>query len=116
MALVARFGCGIGRLLLGHFLGNSKYFLGFNRDIAPFVLTPEMVHVMGGPGSENYNKFKDLKVPGTLGVFRPFAGARALAWPVLLLNASACQRVFQRCERSTLPVPDATLANGTLGD
>jgi phosphatidylinositol kinase/protein kinase (PI-3 family) len=65
--------------IAGHFLGNSKYFLGFNRDIAPFVLTPEMVHVMGGPGSENYNKFKDLKVPGTLGVFRPFAGARALA-------------------------------------
>ena len=63
MALVARFGCGIGRLLLGHFLGNSKYFLGFNRDIAPFVLTPEMAHVMGGPGSENFNKFKTLNVP-----------------------------------------------------
>eukprot|EP00698_Gefionella_okellyi_P004479 TRINITY_DN1411_c0_g1_i1.p1 TRINITY_DN1411_c0_g1~~TRINITY_DN1411_c0_g1_i1.p1 ORF type:complete len:1066 (+),score=200.57 TRINITY_DN1411_c0_g1_i1:65-3199(+) len=41
----------------GHFLGNFKKFLGFDRETAPFVLTPDFAYVMGGKGSENFEFF-----------------------------------------------------------
>ena len=34
----------------GHFLGNIKYKFGMKRELAPFVLTSEFIHVMGGRG------------------------------------------------------------------
>lgn len=42
----------------GHILGNFKTKLGFNRERAPFVLTTEMVFVMGGTLAENYKRFE----------------------------------------------------------
>eukprot|EP01103_Thecamoeba_quadrilineata_P018313 TRINITY_DN690_c0_g2_i1.p1 TRINITY_DN690_c0_g2~~TRINITY_DN690_c0_g2_i1.p1 ORF type:complete len:1106 (+),score=228.82 TRINITY_DN690_c0_g2_i1:177-3320(+) len=44
----------------GHFLGNFKKFAGVRREHAPFVLTPEFAHVMGGKDSENFHFFIDL--------------------------------------------------------
>jgi len=42
----------------GHFLGNFKTWRGiFNRDKAPFVLTPDMAHVMGGRDSPKFQEF-----------------------------------------------------------
>jgi len=41
----------------GHFLGNTMKFGGYNRERAPFVLTPEYLHVMGGDKSETYQQF-----------------------------------------------------------
>uniref|UniRef100_H3C5K7 Si:rp71-17i16.5 n=1 Tax=Tetraodon nigroviridis TaxID=99883 RepID=H3C5K7_TETNG len=32
----------------GHILGNTKHFLGMNREHVPFVLTPDFLYVMGG--------------------------------------------------------------------
>lgn len=32
----------------GHILGNTKRFLGMNREHVPFVLTPDFLYVMGG--------------------------------------------------------------------
>lgn len=32
----------------GHILGNTKHFLGVNREHVPFVLTPDFLYVMGG--------------------------------------------------------------------
>lgn len=40
----------------GHFLGNIKTFAGISRERTPFVLTPDMVHVMGGKDSEGNSK------------------------------------------------------------
>lgn len=31
----------------GHILGNTKHFLGVNREHVPFVLTPDFLYVMG---------------------------------------------------------------------
>ncbi|PRP74067.1 hypothetical protein PROFUN_08691 [Planoprotostelium fungivorum] len=44
----------------GHFLGNRKVFLGFNRERAPFIFTPQYAAVMGGNGSENFTEFVQL--------------------------------------------------------
>lgn len=41
----------------GHILGNAEKWKGIKRDRAPFVLTPELVYVMGGRGDENFGKF-----------------------------------------------------------
>ena len=41
----------------GRFLGNSEKFAGVSRDRAPFVFTPEFAYVMGGTGSQIYQKF-----------------------------------------------------------
>ena len=46
----------------GHFLGNRKRKLGFDREPVPFILTPDFVHVMGGIGSEGYFKFIDITI------------------------------------------------------
>ena len=42
----------------GHFLGNTKTWYGIQRELVPFVLTPDFVHVMGGEGSPMFNQFK----------------------------------------------------------
>ncbi|OQR86606.1 phosphatidylinositol kinase [Thraustotheca clavata] len=41
----------------GHFLGHVKYQFGIKREKTPFVFTPEMAHVMGQQGSEEFGKF-----------------------------------------------------------
>eukprot|EP01132_Coremiostelium_polycephalum_P011112 gene11112-13596_t len=43
-----------------HFLGNIMKFHGYKREKAPFVLTPEFVHVMGGEKSNSFKWFSDL--------------------------------------------------------
>eukprot|EP01105_Mastigella_eilhardi_P027975 TRINITY_DN894_c0_g1_i2.p1 TRINITY_DN894_c0_g1~~TRINITY_DN894_c0_g1_i2.p1 ORF type:complete len:546 (-),score=167.31 TRINITY_DN894_c0_g1_i2:88-1725(-) len=52
-----------GRLFhidFGHILGNAEKFHGIKRDRAPFVLTPEMVYVMGGEKNPNWQRFIEL--------------------------------------------------------
>lgn len=44
----------------GHFLGNIKCYMGFKREWAPFVLTPDFVYVMGGEGSEMFELYRRL--------------------------------------------------------
>eukprot|EP01126_Amoeba_proteus_P039178 TRINITY_DN4116_c1_g2_i2.p1 TRINITY_DN4116_c1_g2~~TRINITY_DN4116_c1_g2_i2.p1 ORF type:complete len:244 (-),score=51.02 TRINITY_DN4116_c1_g2_i2:61-792(-) len=41
----------------GHFLGNIMKFGFYNRESAPFVLTPSFVHVMGDEKGKNYHRF-----------------------------------------------------------
>ncbi|GAM28626.1 hypothetical protein SAMD00019534_118020 [Acytostelium subglobosum LB1] len=41
----------------GHFLGNFKTFAGFQREKAPFVLTPDFVYVIGNKDSPNFDFF-----------------------------------------------------------
>ncbi|KAL1021202.1 hypothetical protein UPYG_G00010110 [Umbra pygmaea] len=46
----------------GHILGNTKRFLGVNRERAPFVLTPDFLYVMGrikGRPSLYFQRFRD---------------------------------------------------------
>ncbi|KAN0007399.1 hypothetical protein ACTFIU_000598 [Dictyostelium citrinum] len=43
-----------------HFLGNIMKFHGYKREKAPFVLTPEFAHVMGGEKSLSFKFFSDL--------------------------------------------------------
>ena len=43
----------------GHFLGHKKYFLGFNREPASFVFTPDFAYVMGGKGAPDFEEFVD---------------------------------------------------------
>ncbi|XP_041655561.1 phosphatidylinositol 4,5-bisphosphate 3-kinase catalytic subunit gamma isoform [Cheilinus undulatus] len=46
----------------GHILGNTKHFLGVNRERVPFVLTPDFLYVMGrvkGSNSLYFQQFKD---------------------------------------------------------
>uniref|UniRef100_A0A671WRH6 phosphatidylinositol 3-kinase n=1 Tax=Sparus aurata TaxID=8175 RepID=A0A671WRH6_SPAAU len=46
----------------GHILGNTKRFLGVNRERVPFVLTPDFLYVMGrvkGHKSLYFQRFKD---------------------------------------------------------
>jgi len=42
----------------GHFLGNFKKKLGYQREKAPFVFTPAFAHVLGGVGGKNFKKFE----------------------------------------------------------
>ena len=44
----------------GHILGNAEKWKGFKRDRAPFVLTPELVYVMGGRADANFSAFCTL--------------------------------------------------------
>jgi hypothetical protein len=45
----------------GHFLGNFKTFKGiYKRETTPFVFTPMYAHVMGGEGSEQFNRYSEL--------------------------------------------------------
>uniref|UniRef100_A0A4W4EVY7 phosphatidylinositol 3-kinase n=1 Tax=Electrophorus electricus TaxID=8005 RepID=A0A4W4EVY7_ELEEL len=47
----------------GHILGNTKSFLGVNRERVPFVLTPDFLYVMGkvkGQTSLSFQRFKDI--------------------------------------------------------
>ena len=44
----------------GHFLGNFKSKFGINREPAPFVFTGDMAGVLGGEGSEVFDKFLDF--------------------------------------------------------
>jgi len=43
----------------GHFLGNFKSKYGFKRERAVFVFTPQYAHVMGGAGTEQFERFVD---------------------------------------------------------
>ncbi|KAF2073262.1 hypothetical protein CYY_005424 [Polysphondylium violaceum] len=43
-----------------HFLGNIMKFHGYKREKAPFVLTPEFAHVMGGEKSNSFKWFTEL--------------------------------------------------------
>ena len=43
-----------------HFLGNMMKWRGIKRETAPFVLTNEFVHVMGGEKSEMFKSFVSL--------------------------------------------------------
>uniref|UniRef100_A0A8C4HG07 Phosphatidylinositol 4,5-bisphosphate 3-kinase catalytic subunit gamma isoform n=1 Tax=Dicentrarchus labrax TaxID=13489 RepID=A0A8C4HG07_DICLA len=46
----------------GHILGNTKHFLGVNRERVPFVLTPDFLYVMGrvkGRNSLYFQRFRD---------------------------------------------------------
>jgi len=42
-----------------YFLGRRVTFAGIQRETAPFVLTPDIVEAMGGPGSQNFQSFKE---------------------------------------------------------
>ncbi|CAK4644927.1 hypothetical protein AeMF1_007083 [Aphanomyces euteiches] len=42
----------------GHFLGFMKYQYGIKREQTPFVFTPEMAHVFGGVGTEDFKRFQ----------------------------------------------------------
>ncbi|KNC53878.1 uncharacterized protein AMSG_12293 [Thecamonas trahens ATCC 50062] len=44
----------------GHFLGNIKKKFGISRERTPFVLTPDMVHVMGGKDSAGFAEFVSI--------------------------------------------------------
>ncbi|OQR87151.1 phosphatidylinositol kinase [Achlya hypogyna] len=44
----------------GHFLGFMKYQYGIKREKTPFVFTPEMAHVFGGIGTDEFRKFQAL--------------------------------------------------------
>ncbi|XP_078517955.1 phosphatidylinositol 4,5-bisphosphate 3-kinase catalytic subunit gamma isoform-like [Lissotriton helveticus] len=47
----------------GHILGNTKRFMGVNREWVPFVLTPDFLYMMGrtkGKSSLYFQKFKDI--------------------------------------------------------
>ena len=50
-----------GRLFhidFGHILGHFKKKMGVKRERAPMIFTPQMAHVLGGPGSEWYTLFQ----------------------------------------------------------
>ncbi|KAH3763554.1 phosphatidylinositol-4,5-diphosphate 3-kinase [Pelomyxa schiedti] len=52
-----------GRLFhidFGHFLGHFKKKYGINREKAPFVFTPQFACIIGGEGSEMYNRFATI--------------------------------------------------------
>ena len=44
----------------GHFLGNFKKKLGYQREDAPFHFSPACAEALGGVGSEQYKRFEQL--------------------------------------------------------
>ncbi|KAK5863103.1 hypothetical protein PBY51_000158 [Eleginops maclovinus] len=53
----------------GHILGNTKSFLGVNRERVPFVLTPDFLYVMGrgkGRNSLYFQRFRDTCIQAYL--------------------------------------------------
>ena len=44
----------------GHFLGNFKSKAGIKRERTPFVFTPQMASVLGGPGAPGFSAFLSL--------------------------------------------------------
>lgn len=46
----------------GHILGNTKHFLGVNRERVPFVLTPDFLYVMGRVKGSNSLYFQHFRV------------------------------------------------------
>ena len=62
-----------GRLFhidFGHFLGNIKKKFGVKRERTPFVLTPDMVYVMGGRESEGFARFIQIACEGYVALRR----------------------------------------------
>jgi len=57
--MVTRDGC-LFHIDFGHFLGNFKSKFGFKRERAKFVLTPDFAYVMGGKGSDGFQRFERL--------------------------------------------------------
>jgi phosphatidylinositol-4,5-bisphosphate 3-kinase len=45
----------------GHFLGNFKSKFGVKRERAPFVFTPDFAYVLGNKGSDDYEKFVQVR-------------------------------------------------------
>ncbi|RXM34968.1 Phosphatidylinositol 4,5-bisphosphate 3-kinase catalytic subunit gamma isoform [Acipenser ruthenus] len=57
-------GYNIGNLFhidFGHIMGNTKRFLGVNRERVPFVLTPDFLYMMGRVGKKTSLYFKRFK-------------------------------------------------------
>ncbi|KAG9332477.1 hypothetical protein JZ751_014575 [Albula glossodonta] len=53
----------------GHILGNTKRFLGVNRERVPFVLTPDFLYVMGRVGKKSslyFHRFMDTCIQAYL--------------------------------------------------
>ncbi|XP_028680556.2 LOW QUALITY PROTEIN: phosphatidylinositol 4,5-bisphosphate 3-kinase catalytic subunit gamma isoform [Erpetoichthys calabaricus] len=53
----------------GHILGNTKRFLGVNRERVPFVLTPDFLYVMGRVNKKSslyFQRFKDICIQAYL--------------------------------------------------
>lgn len=50
----------------GHFLGNTKQFMGVSRERAPFVLTPDFEYVLGKRSSETFRMFEETAVKAYL--------------------------------------------------
>ncbi|KAJ8393453.1 hypothetical protein AAFF_G00059260 [Aldrovandia affinis] len=53
----------------GHILGNTKRFLGVNRERVPFVLTPDFLYVMGRVGKKSslyFHRFMDTCIKAYL--------------------------------------------------
>ncbi|KAJ8257558.1 hypothetical protein GJAV_G00186940 [Gymnothorax javanicus] len=53
----------------GHIMGNTKTFLGVNRERAPFVLTPDFLYVMGRVNKKSslyFHKFKETCIQAYL--------------------------------------------------
>ncbi|XP_029457080.1 phosphatidylinositol 4,5-bisphosphate 3-kinase catalytic subunit gamma isoform-like isoform X2 [Rhinatrema bivittatum] len=55
----------------GHILGNTKHFLGVNRERVPFVLTPDFLFVMGRVNKKSslyFQRFKDICIQAYAGL------------------------------------------------
>eukprot|EP00966_Prymnesium_polylepis_P066601 1546309-Prymnesium_polylepis.1 len=57
--LLTRAGC-LVHIDFGHFLGNFKSKFGLKREAGTFVFTPDFAHVLGGKGSDTYDRFVQL--------------------------------------------------------
>ncbi|MES1909718.1 MAG: hypothetical protein MHM6MM_002418 [Cercozoa sp. M6MM] len=78
----------------GHFLGNFKSKMGWNRERSAFVFTPEMAAVMGGKRGDNYKQFKEL----SLTAFNVLRKHARLFITLFQLMVPAGMPELQRCQ------------------